>query len=92
MNIRLEQGDLSFCFMVRRVSKYKEEREDSIYVQSDFDYPGIASTFGWSVGCKCSTDGTVDCPHKTALDHIASAYEFLSNNIGKVVEDPGYFD
>ena len=91
-NIRLEIGDLNFCFIVRKVSRIKEEREQSVLIQTDWEYPGTASTFGWSVGCDCSTDGTVDCLHKTASEHMASAYEYLSDNIGKVVEDPGYFD
>ena len=91
-NIRLEQGEPSFCFIIRRVSRIKEEREQSVLIQTDWDYPGTASTFGWSVGCDCSTDGTVDCLHKTASEHMASAYEYLCDNIGKVVEDPGYFD
>ena len=49
----------------------------SILVQTDWDYPGVASTFGWSIQdvqaqgtryyglapCDHSgTDGTVDCP------------------------------
>jgi hypothetical protein len=90
-NIRLEQGEFNFCFIIRRVSRIKEEREQTVLIQTDWDYPGTASTFGWSVGCDCSTDGTVDCQHKTASEHIASAYDFLCENIGKVVEDPGYF-
>ena len=91
-NIRLEKGDFNFCFVVRRVSRIVEEREQSVLIQTDWDYPGTASTFGWPVGCDCSTDGTVDCQHKTASEHMASAYEYLSGSIGKVVEDPGYFD
>jgi hypothetical protein len=90
--IRLEAGDFNFCFVIRRVSRLKEEREDSVFIQADLDYPGLASTFGWSVGCDCSTDGTVDCQHKTVSEHIASAYDFLGSNTGKVVEDPGYFN
>jgi hypothetical protein len=90
--IRLEEGDFNFCFVIRRVSRLKEERGDTVYIQTDWDYPGVASTFGWSVGCDCSTDGTVDCQHKTVSEYIASAYGYPSNNIGKVVEDPGYFN
>ena len=73
------------------VFQIKEEREQSVYIQTDWDYPGTASSFGWSVGCDRSTDGTVDCQHKTASEHIASAYDYLCENIGKVVEDSGYF-
>jgi hypothetical protein len=91
-NIRLEQGDFNFCFVIRRVSGLKKEREQEVYVQSDWEYPSVASTFGWSIGCDCPTDGTVDCQHRTVSKHIASAYDYLTDNIGKVVEDPGYFD
>lgn len=68
-------------------------------VQVDFDYPGIASSFGWSPepvnGCRHEgTDGTVACPWcgKTATEFITEAYNFLADNDGAEVEDPGYFD
>jgi len=73
------------------------EEELGILVQTDWDYPGTASTFGWSPckGCKgdCrgTTDGTVDCKKKTASQMISDAREYLDNHVGKVVEDPGYF-
>ena len=43
--IRLEQGDFNFCFVIRRVSRIKEEREQTVFIQTDWDYPGTASTF-----------------------------------------------
>lgn len=69
-------------------------------VQSDFEYPGIASTFGWKGpkpwrGCHHRfTDGTIDCPEcgKSASSMIVEARLYLDENIGKRVEDPGYFD
>ena len=91
-NIRLEQGDFNFCFVIRPVSRFKKEREEEVYVQSDWEYPAVASTFGWTIGCDCPTDGTVGCQHKAVSEHIASAYDYLTSNIGKVVEDPGYFN
>ena len=90
MKIRLAAGDVNFCFLIRVVTRLKDER-DSMLIQNDWDYPGVASTFGWTVGCECPTDGTVDCRHKTAAEHIASAHDYLIGHIGKVVEDPGYF-
>ena len=63
-----------------------------LLIQLDWDYPGIASTFGWSP-CPCGqTDGTVDCPHRGASDMIAEASEFLRDHVGDTVEDPGYFE
>jgi hypothetical protein len=60
-------------------------------IQTDWDYPGVASTFGWSP-CSCGmTDGTVDCPHRTASEMIAEAREFLDAHIGATADDPGYF-
>jgi hypothetical protein len=62
-----------------------------ILIQSDWDYPGIASTFGW-VPCFCGrTDGTVDCTHRTRSEMMAEAWDFLSGHIGMEVNDPGYF-
>lgn len=64
----------------------------SMYVQVDWDYPSVASTFGF-VACECgATDGTVDCAHKTAREMIAAAYEYLVEHEGEQAEDPGYFD
>ena len=60
--------------------------------QTDWDWPGLASNFGY-VSCECGrTDGTVDCPHKTASRMIADAYDFLLEHEGETVEAPGYFD
>ena len=62
-----------------------------ILIQTDWDYPGIASTFGW-IACECGeTDGTVDCPHRTADEMIGEAFEFHVDHEGETVEDPGYF-
>jgi hypothetical protein len=85
MKITLERGDFGTYLVVA------EDGRD-ILIQNDFDYPGIASTFGWSP-CECgATDGTVDCGHKTASQMIAEAQAFLDENIGQSVADPGYFE
>lgn len=69
-----------------------------LLVQVDYDFCGIASTFGWmkliSEACEhVHTDGTVDCRDCSlkVSDFIASAREFLDEHIGDQVEDPGYF-
>lgn len=84
MKITLEEGDFG---------TYRLEAEDGrdLLIQTDFDFPGIAATFGW-IPCPCGhTDGTVDCAHKTASAMIAEARAFLDANLGESVEDPGYF-
>lgn len=75
-----------------------------ILIQTDWDYPGIASTFGWSISnvkaetdpdCEHSgTDGTVNCPHcgLGAGIFIYEARQWLDDNDGAETEDPGYFD
>ena len=63
-----------------------------LLIQLDWDYPGVASTFGWSP-CRCGqTDGTVDCAHRTASEMIAEAGEFLRDHVGDTAEDPAYFE
>jgi hypothetical protein len=71
-----------------------------ILIQSDTDYPGIASTFGWAPSEVESrtcyhgwTDGSIDCMGcgKPASEFIASARDWLDDHIGDVADDPGYF-
>jgi len=63
-----------------------------LLIQVDWDYPGIASVFGWSP-CLCGqTDGTVDCGHRTASEMIGEAGEFLRDHLGDTADDPGYFE
>lgn len=64
----------------------------SLLIQTDWDWPGIASTFGWSP-CHDRTDGTVDCPEcgRTAFSLIQEARQWLDEHDGESVEDPGYF-
>ena len=64
---------------------------EPIYSQLDYDYPGIASAWGY-VPCECGyTDGTVDCEHKSASDMIADAWSYLEEHEGEYARDPGYF-
>jgi hypothetical protein len=84
MNITLDRGDFG-TFLVRA----EDGRE--ILVQTDWDFPSVASTFGWTA-CPCGhTDGTVDCAHRTVGEMIAEAREFLDEHIGSTADDPGYF-
>jgi hypothetical protein len=83
------------------------EDGQSVLVQTDWDYPSVAGTFGWNIGevqvqnagyygvaCDHSgTDGTIDCPDcgVKAGAFIGAAYDYLIENDGASVEDPGYF-
>jgi hypothetical protein len=78
----------------------------SVLVQTDWDYPGTANTFGWDMRAAqqedrrenpCEhdgTDGTVPCRAcgLTATDFISAAYDWLRANDGATAEDPGYFE
>lgn len=61
--------------------------EDSVLIQSDWDYPSVASRTGF-VPCECgATDGTIDCPHHTASEMISAAYEWLEARDGQSFPD-----
>ena len=75
---------------------------DRILIQTDWDFPATAETFGWSTRnvqvcpeCTCDhngTDGTVDCKCGiTVGQFIDAAREWHDNNDGATAEDPGYF-
>ena len=85
MNITLKLGAFGWDYIL------EAENGESILIQTDWDYPGVASSFGYQP-CECGfTDGTVDCEHKTASEMITDASEYLDEHIGDTVEDPGYF-
>ena len=67
------------------------ENGRSILLQSDWDFPKVASLFGY-VPCHCrQTDGTIRCDHRTPAVMIPEAVVFLWEHVGDSVEDPGYF-
>jgi hypothetical protein len=64
-----------------------------LYFQTDYDFPGLASTFGWDGKILPMTKlraVDIDPSDKTAAE-IYSAIQYLDKNEGKKVEDPGYF-
>lgn len=75
------------------------DESNAVLVQTDWDFPGLASAFGWSPctgcarGCEGSTDGTVECADRRVDDMIADARAHLDACAadGTRVEDPGYF-
>jgi hypothetical protein len=68
---------------------------DTILIQSDWDFAGVASNWGWKP-CQCdhsSTDGTVPCEGcgKSVGDMLADAFDFLVEHGDEPITDPGYF-
>lgn len=56
----------------------------TVLIQSDWDFPGVASAMGWKPCDKCeATDGTVDCEHKTKSQMISEAYDFIKEHAGE---------
>ena len=56
-------------------------------VQTDWDWPAVASRMGFVPCRQCdSTDGTVDCEHKTASEMISEAYVFIRDREGERFE------
>jgi hypothetical protein len=96
--IELESGDVGGTYIIRLRGTKR-----TVLVQRDWDYPGVASSFGWSparVNRKCpehcnGTDGTITCPAcRTPVgNYISSAADYLDRiaDSSKSAEDPGYF-
>lgn len=85
--IVLKEGRFGWVYLVVNLATGED-----ILIQSDWDYPGTASTFGWSP-CHGETDGTIDCPvcGKVAQELIQEAGDYLGRHIGEEAEDPGFF-
>ena len=66
--------------------------DQQVMFQSDYDRPVIAGLFGWIPCPFCrSTDGTIDCKHRSTSSMIQSATNYLDKMDGNITEDPGYF-
>lgn len=100
MNITLEANPPDAPCCVKIIA---EDGRD-LLVQTDWDWPGIARTFGWSPSrvkdaelfpeCEHQgSDGTVDCPTcgLKASRFIEAAREWIDDHDGDETEDPGYF-
>lgn len=66
-----------------------DTRDDmNTYVfQSDWDFPGLASIYGY-VACECGcTDGTIEaCDGRSATDMILEACDYMDARLGEVVD------
>ena len=67
--ITLNSGDFGWDYLLTN------EGGRTILIQTDYDYPGVARTFGW-------TGEDSD---------LGGAQAYLDEHIGDEVEDPGYF-
>jgi hypothetical protein len=90
------------CKIDEETGCYLSDEKNSVLVETDWDFPATAQTFGWNIrgtqsdGTDCAhsgTDGTVICPdcQLTPSRFICDAADYLDSNLGKIVEDPGYF-
>ncbi len=84
---------------VNKIAARKQKKatgDESVIFQTDWDYPGLAESLGWSVtrahkrGCSDtgSTDGTVTCKGcgRTASHFIAAAAEWLDKRLDSVIQ------
>jgi hypothetical protein len=107
--------DVGYCEIIplpnarerKELGLRKHEDPETILVQTDWDLPGIASSFGWSLTSvqvpgrkrgpkRCdhrSTDGTITCKEcgADAGMFIDAAREWIDSHDGKTAQDPGYF-
>jgi hypothetical protein len=75
-------------FLIVRDDASPQRESDTRLIQSDFDFPGVASRMGWRP-CECSpqqTDGTVDCPvcGRKVGAMIADALQFIRDREGEI--------
>lgn len=76
-----------FLIVKDSANPYSENSSDSALIQSDWDFPGVASRMGF-VPCACgATDGTVDCAHHTASEMTEAAYDFIRARAGEPFAD-----
>ena len=75
-----DPGYAPCCYLVCRVDSRgnwdTRDEANTVLVQTDWDWPGVARTFGWD-----GDDGD-----------ITDAGAFLDDHLGEIVDDPGYFD
>ena len=71
-----------FLIVSDNASPYDDD--STCLIQTDCDFPSVASRIGWQPCDECcSTDGTIDCEHRTASDMIDEAYDFLVDHDGE---------
>lgn len=89
MTVILEQGPEgapNFCFGL-----YSSDSGECVeFIQSDWDWAGLASSLGWQA-CECGrTDGTVKCVHRTVSEMLSEAFDFLAERDGQTFDLADY--
>jgi hypothetical protein len=89
MQVILDQGPEgapNFCFGL-----YAADSGECVeFVQSDWDYAGLASILGWCP-CECGhTDGTVSCAHRSVSEMLSEAFDFLAERDGEAFDLADY--
>jgi hypothetical protein len=78
-------------FLIVPVGESMYDDTKTVFVQSDWDYPALASRLGF-VCCDCGdTDGTVDCAHHTAGEMMTAAYDYLMDHLGEPFDGSEYY-
>jgi hypothetical protein len=68
-----------FLIVADDASPYSDDPSESNLIQSDWDWPSVATSMGCQA-CKCGgTDGTVECKKckRTVSDMMSEAYDFI---------------
>jgi hypothetical protein len=84
MRITLLESDCG-TFLLRA------EDDRTILVQMDWDFPGVAETFGWSPPAGTLTDDIGKFAEESLFAVIGDARDFLHERAGTSTSDPGYF-
>ena len=84
MRIALVEGDFHTFVLLAEDGR-------NILVQSDWDVPGAASTFGWSPPPSTMTDGAGTFGEESLSSVIGDARDFLHERAGSTADDPWYF-
>lgn len=89
--VYFDSGYAPCAFLIVKEDGNPYKEEDTVLIQTDWDYPAIASCFGYAP-CKCGfTDGTVDCEHKTASQMISEAFDCIVEHEGELSEELGNY-
>ena len=98
MRIILDRVDHpNFCFRILPVTSKGTVRKrwpdgskctESVFIQTDWDYPGTANSFGWNIASVKPAD---EPDEDDVATFISAAFDWLCENDGAIAEDPGYF-
>lgn len=88
-SIHFDSGYAPCGFLIVRegADAYSDAPADTVLIQTDWDWPGVASSMGWSP-CHDCTDGTIKCDvcGRETGDHMRLAYDFIREHTGEQFE------